>query len=140
MGEPVRILDLARRMIQLSGHKVLDDDHPDGAIRIEFLGLRPGEKLYEELLIGDDVVGTVHPRIMRGNETIAPWEKVETWLFGLEQACDSGDCPTIRSILNDAVDGYQPASKIHDLVWRAGSQDNQREPLPNQPKTSMQDN
>ena len=140
MGEPVRILDLARRMIQLSGHKVLDEDHPDGAIRIEFLGLRPGEKLYEELLIGDDVVGTVHPRIMRGNEAIAPWEKVETWLYALEEACVSGDCPAIRSILNDAVDGYQPASEIHDLVWRAGSQDNQREPLPNQPKTSMQDN
>lgn len=131
MGEPVRILDLARRMIQLSGHKVLDEDHPDGAIRIEFLGLRPGEKLYEELLIGDDVVGTVHPRIMRGNEPIAPWEKVETWLFALEAACENGDCPAIRSILNDAVDGYQPASEIHDLVWRAGSQETQRNPLPN---------
>jgi FlaA1/EpsC-like NDP-sugar epimerase len=121
MGEPVRILDLARRMIQLSGHAVLDDEHPDGVIKIEFLGLRPGEKLYEELLIGDDVVGTVHPRIMRGNEAIAPWEKVETWLVALEQACECGDCPAIRSILNEAVTGYQPASEIHDLVWRSDS-------------------
>jgi len=119
MGEPVRILDLARRMIQLSGHEVLDEEHPQGTIKIDFLGLRPGEKLYEELLIGDDVVGTVHPRIMRGNEAITPWEKIEAWLFALEHACVHGDCPTIRSILNEAVDGYQPESEIHDLVWRS---------------------
>jgi FlaA1/EpsC-like NDP-sugar epimerase len=140
MGEPVRIFDLARRMIQLSGHKVLDEDHPDGAIRIEFLGLRPGEKLYEELLIGDDVVGTVHPRIMRGNEAIAPWEKVETWLYALEEACASGDCPAIRSILNDAVEGYQPASEIHDLVWRAGSENNKPSPLLGRSNTPTQRN
>ena len=118
MGEPVRILDLARRMIQLSGHEVLDDEHPDGSIRIDFLGLRPGEKLYEELLIGDSVVGTVHPRIMQGNEAFAPWETVEAWLCALQIACHEGDCPAIRSILNDAVAGYQPAREIHDLMWR----------------------
>ncbi|MCH2141129.1 MAG: polysaccharide biosynthesis protein [Phycisphaerales bacterium] len=119
MGQPVKILDLAKRMIQLSGLVVRSEDNPEGDISIEYLGLRPGEKLYEELLIGEDVVGTSHPRIMRGNETCPTWEKLEVWLEQLETACSTGDCATIRSTLNDAVEGYQPAADIHDLQWQA---------------------
>ncbi len=119
MGEPVRILDLARRMIQLSGHTVQDNEHPEGSIAIGFTGLRPGEKLYEELLIGEDVTGTAHPRIMRGQEAVPPWERLEAWLAEIERACGRGDCAAIRATLNDAVEGYQPSSEIHDLIWQA---------------------
>ncbi|MCH2136145.1 MAG: polysaccharide biosynthesis protein [Phycisphaerales bacterium] len=118
MGEPVPILDLARRMIQLSGHTIRDEHNPDGSIAIEYTGLRPGEKLYEELLISDDVCGTVHPRIMRGDEEAPPWERVESWLMVLQQAVATGDCAAIRSVLNEAVAGYAPANEIHDVQWR----------------------
>jgi len=119
MGQPVRILELARRMIQLSGLAVRCEEQPAGDIDIEFLGLRPGEKLYEELLIGEDVVGTPHPRIMRGNELCPAWEKLETWLQSLRNACHTGDCAAIRATLNEAVEGYEPAAAIHDVQWRA---------------------
>ena len=119
MGEPVKIITLARRMIQLSGQSVHDEGHPNGSIAIEYTGLRPGEKLFEELLISDEVIGTVHPRIMRGNEEAAPWERIEAWLVRLEQAAATGDCAAIRGVLNEAVAGYAPASEIHDLQWRA---------------------
>jgi len=119
MGEPVKIITLARRMIQLSGRSVRDEEHPDRSIAIEFTGLRPGEKLYEELLISDEVIGTVHPRIMRGNEEGAPWERIEAWLVRLERAAATGDCAGIRVVLNEAVTGYAPASEIHDLQWQA---------------------
>ena len=119
MGEPVKIITLARRMIQLSGRSVRNDDHPDGSIAIEYTGLRPGEKLFEELLISDEVIGTVHPRIMRGNEEGAPWERIEAWLVRLERAAATGDCAGIRAVLNEAVTGYAPASEIHDLQWQA---------------------
>ncbi|END2132197.1 polysaccharide biosynthesis protein, partial [Shigella sonnei] len=74
MGDPVKIYDLAKRMIRLSGLSVRDDKNPDGDIAIEVTGLRPGEKLYEELLIGDSVQGTSHPRIMTANEVMLPWQ------------------------------------------------------------------
>lgn len=119
MGEPMKIRDLAQRMILLSGHTLQDDDHPTGMISIKYTGLRPGEKLYEELLIGDDVQGTSHPRIMRGNESTPPWERLESWLVLLQAACTNGDCASIRSILNEAVEGYEPGPKIHDLAWQA---------------------
>ena len=118
MGNPVRILDLAHRMIELSGHSVMDHHRTSGSIEITFIGLRPGEKLYEELIVSHNMEGTVHPRIMRGNESSPSWERVETWLVALENACAAGDCPAIRAMLNQAVEGYQPESEILDVVWR----------------------
>ncbi|EPX8669810.1 polysaccharide biosynthesis protein, partial [Shigella sonnei] len=80
MGDPVKIYDLAKRMIRLSGLSVRDDKNPDGDIAIEVTGLRPGEKLYEELLIGDSVQGTSHPRIMTANEVMLPWQDLSLLL------------------------------------------------------------
>jgi FlaA1/EpsC-like NDP-sugar epimerase len=132
MGEPMKIRDLAQRMIQLSGHTLQDDDHPMGMISIQYTGLRPGEKLYEELLIGDNVRGTSHPRIMRGNESTPPWERLESWLVSLQTACAVGDCASIRSILNEAVEGYQPGTKIHDLAWQADGTNTRHESWANE--------
>ncbi len=85
MGEPIRILDLAKRMIHLSGLEIKDEDHPSGEIEISFTGLRPGEKLYEELLIGDKVSETPHPRILRAEEQIISWVELEKMLETLEK-------------------------------------------------------
>jgi lipopolysaccharide/colanic/teichoic acid biosynthesis glycosyltransferase/nucleoside-diphosphate-sugar epimerase len=118
MGKPVRILDLAHQMIELSGHAVMDKRSGTGSIDITFIGLRGGEKLHEELIIGNNIEGTVHPRIMQATEPSPPWERVENWLSTLERACATGDCPAIRAILNEAVEGYQPESEILDVMWR----------------------
>src|SRR5690606_11913110 len=83
MGEPVRIIDLARRMIELSGLSVRDEDNPDGDIEIQISGLRPGEKLYEELLIGNNPEPTLHPRIMKAHEDHLPWASLEDKLGAL---------------------------------------------------------
>ncbi|EOS9441094.1 polysaccharide biosynthesis protein, partial [Shigella sonnei] len=91
MGDPVKIYDLAKRMIRLSGLSVRDDKNPDGDIAIEVTGLRPGEKLYEELLIGDSVQGTSHPRIMTANEVMLPWQDLSLLLKELDQACHDFD-------------------------------------------------
>ncbi|EPV3216098.1 polysaccharide biosynthesis protein, partial [Shigella sonnei] len=99
MGDPVKIYDLAKRMIRLSGLSVRDDKNPDGDIAIEVTGLRPGEKLYEELLIGDSVQGTSHPRIMTANEVMLPWQDLSLLLKELDQACHDFDHERIRSLL-----------------------------------------
>ncbi|ENA6089528.1 polysaccharide biosynthesis protein, partial [Shigella sonnei] len=96
MGDPVKIYDLAKRMIRLSGLSVRDDKNPDGDIAIEVTGLRPGEKLYEELLIGDSVQGTSHPRIMTANEVMLPWQDLSLLLKELDQACHDFDHERIR--------------------------------------------
>ncbi|PYC29560.1 hypothetical protein DMO17_02375 [Aquipseudomonas alcaligenes] len=114
MGESVKIVDLARRMIQLTGLSVRDESNPDGDIAIEFSGLRPGEKLYEELLIGDKVSGTEHPKIMRAYEEMLAWPELQTLLEQLEAACGTGDCERIRSLLRAGVKGYVPESGIVD--------------------------
>lgn len=116
MGKPVRIADLARRMIHLMGLTVRDDDAPDGDIEILYTGLRPAEKLYEELLIGDNVAGTEHPRIMRAVEDSLPWLEMERLLARLLAACRQFDCEAARALLREAVDGYSPSSAIRDLV------------------------
>ncbi|EGE2370295.1 polysaccharide biosynthesis protein, partial [Shigella sonnei] len=102
MGDPVKIYDLAKRMIRLSGLSVRDDKNPDGDIAIEVTGLRPGEKLYEELLIGDSVQGTSHPRIMTANEVMLPWQDLSLLLKELDQACHDFDHERIRSLLLQA--------------------------------------
>jgi FlaA1/EpsC-like NDP-sugar epimerase len=117
MGKPIRIVDLARRMIQLAGRTVRDDEHPDGDIEITFTGLRPAEKLFEELLIGKSVTGTEHPMILRAVEHDLPWRDVQAILDDLRVAMGRFDCVAARSILERAVEEYRPAGELQDLVW-----------------------
>lgn len=119
MGKPVRIDDLARRMIHLMGLTVRDDENSDGDIAIEYTGLRPAEKLYEELLIGSDVTGTDHPMIMRAMEESLPWNSVRNFIEQFVQACAAADCERVRALLVESVGGYKPANEVDDLVWRA---------------------
>lgn len=123
MGEPVKIADLARKMIHLMGLLEKTDDRPDGDIEIVFSGLRPGEKLYEELLIGDNPQGTAHPRIMMAREASMPWEEVEQTLNGLIRASHEFDCQGIVDILKNAPTGFSPNGSVADLVWCNGAKD-----------------
>lgn len=106
MGEPVRILDLARRMVELSGLSVRDPDHPQGDIEIAITGLRPGEKLYEELLIGDNPAPTDHVRIMKAREDCLSWPVLVPHLERLRRAAEAGDEAEIRSVLQACVHGF----------------------------------
>jgi FlaA1/EpsC-like NDP-sugar epimerase len=116
MGKPVRICDLARRMIHLMGMTVRDEQHPDGDIEIAFTGLRPAEKLYEELLIGNNVTGTQHPMILRAIEHSLPWERVQSMLDEILAAMNRFDCQRALQLLSDVVVEYKPAPQSHDLV------------------------
>ena len=107
MGEPVKILDLARRMIELSGMTVRDDANPDGDIAITITGLRPGEKLYEELLIGDNPTPTAHARIMKAREQYLGWSQLELHLQALRQAIDHNDIAALKAVLQACVQGYR---------------------------------
>lgn len=118
MGKPVSIVDLAKRMIHLSGLEIKDAEHPDGDIEISYTGLRPGEKLYEELLIGDNASKTAHARIMRAQEHIIPWSELEKMLAALELATKNDNFGQIREILTDAVAGFIPQCEIEDLLWK----------------------
>ncbi|MDO9424793.1 MAG: nucleoside-diphosphate sugar epimerase/dehydratase [Methylobacter sp.] len=118
MGEPIRIVDLAKRMIHLSGLEIKDSEHPDGDIEIDFTGLRSGEKLYEELLIGDNVSKTDHARIMRAQEHVIPWADLEKLLATLEQATKDDDFERVRRVLMDAVSGFVPQCEIEDVLWK----------------------
>ncbi|MEN8619208.1 polysaccharide biosynthesis protein [Shewanella baltica] len=118
MGKSVKIVDLAAKMIRLSGFEVKDAANPNGDIAIEFTGLRPGEKLYEELLVGDDVTGTDHERIMTANEVYLPWNKLEYILAQLDKACHEFNHEIIREILLAAPTGFAPTDGICDLVWQ----------------------
>ena len=109
MGEPIRILDLAYRMVHLSGLTPIDQENPDGDIKIKVTGLRPGEKLYEELLIGDDVVQSNHPRIMQAREVDLEWAEVEKSIKIIQKAHEEHDEQSVRSLLLKNVDGYKPA-------------------------------
>jgi len=117
MGKPVRICDLARRMIHLMGLTVRDEDHPDGDIEISYTGLRPAEKLYEELLIGNNITGTQHPMILRAIEHSWPWERVHGMLNESLAAMNRFDCPRALQLLGEIVIEYKPAPESHDLVW-----------------------
>jgi FlaA1/EpsC-like NDP-sugar epimerase len=118
MGKPVRIRDLAEKMIHLMGLTVRDGTQPDGDIEIHYTGLRPAEKLYEELLIGNDVSGTDHRSIMRAEEDFLPWEELKPLLDQLWSACQRLDCNKVREVLLRAVVGYSPTKEVEDLVWR----------------------
>jgi FlaA1/EpsC-like NDP-sugar epimerase len=119
MGEPVKIIDLAKRMVELSGLTVRDDANPNGDIEIQVTGLRPGEKLYEELLIGGNPLPTSHSRIMKAHEDCLLWDELQTKLTSLTQALDVNDVPLIRTLLKDLVPGYQPEGEVVDCVWMA---------------------
>jgi len=117
MGKPVKILDLAHRMINLMGLSVRDAQNPEGDIEVKFVGLRPAEKLYEELLIGSNVTGTEHPRILRANEETLSNEVLNAFLDELRDACTALDFDLAREVLLDAVKEYEPSDDIDDLVW-----------------------
>ena len=117
MGKPVRICDLARRMIHLMGLTVRDEQHPEGDIEISYTGLRPAEKLYEELLIGNNVTGTEHPMILRAIEHSLPWERVQIMLEEIQAAMSRFDCHRALHLLGEVVEEYKPSSDSHDLVW-----------------------
>jgi FlaA1/EpsC-like NDP-sugar epimerase len=119
MGEPVRIVDLARKMIHLSGLEIKDKHSPDGDIEIKYTGLRPGEKLYEELLIGNNVTETSNPMIMRAEEEMLPWDDLKLILDGFEQSVDSNDQDELRQLLKKAVPGFKPQSDITDILYNA---------------------
>jgi FlaA1/EpsC-like NDP-sugar epimerase len=118
MGDAVKIYDLARKIIQLSGFSVKNDQTPDGDIEIKCTGLRPGEKLYEELLIGDNVSGTVHERIMTAQEVMLDWPELELLINKLDEACHDFDHELIRELLLSAPTGFNPTDGICDLVWQ----------------------
>jgi FlaA1/EpsC-like NDP-sugar epimerase len=119
MGEPVKIVDLAENLIRLSGLEVKSADNPNGDIEIQFTGLRPGEKLFEELLIGDNVEGTQHERIMTAKERYLPLDEYVDTISILDQACYDFDHEKIRSILIEAPTNFEPTDGISDLVWNA---------------------
>lgn len=121
MGEPVRIMDLAKRMVKLSGFTVRDGETPDGDIAIEVTGLRPGEKLYEELLIGDNPVPTLHPRILKAHEDFVPWQEFRIDLEVLQHAVVANDTATLRAILLKHVSGFRPDAQNGDLVGLAAA-------------------
>ena len=118
MGEPVRIVDLARKMIHLSGLEVRDAENLHGDIEIAFSGLRPGEKLYEELLIGDNVVECAHPRICQAQEAFLPWAEMSELLDALDDACQNFRIDELRALLLRAPCGYAPTEDgVNDLLW-----------------------
>jgi FlaA1/EpsC-like NDP-sugar epimerase len=120
MGSPVRIADLAKRMIQLAGYTVRDEQNPDGDIAISFTGLRPAEKLFEELLIGKNVTGTEHPRILRAMEHSLTWDQMRHVLDDLAQCAIRFECDRAREVLLRAVPEYRPTDKVQDHVWLQG--------------------
>ncbi|MCX2766951.1 polysaccharide biosynthesis protein [Pseudoalteromonas sp. B530] len=117
MGESVKIKDLATKMVHLSGLEVKSESNPHGDIEIECTGLRPGEKLYEELLIGDNVEETSHPRIMTANEVKLPMAELESFMSAMDTACHNFDHELIRKLLLEAPTGFNPTDGICDLVW-----------------------
>ena len=121
MGAPVKIVDLAKRMIHLSGLSHKDEEKRDGDIEIQFTGLRPGEKLFEELLIGDNTLPTSHSRIMRAAEQSLPWDELEPLLFELEAAIESENSDAILSLLKKAVPEFNPQSENGDLLHHRAS-------------------
>ncbi|MGC7840697.1 polysaccharide biosynthesis protein [Pseudomonas wayambapalatensis] len=118
MGEPVKIVELAEKMIHLSGLSIRSERNPLGDIAIEFSGLRPGEKLYEELLIGDNVEATRHPMIMSASEDYLPWDTLKERLEALLKAVENDDYARVRQLLRETVSGYAPDGDIVDLMYQ----------------------
>jgi FlaA1/EpsC-like NDP-sugar epimerase len=108
---------LAKRMVELSGLASKDAANPNGDIAIAVTGLRPGEKLYEELLIGDNALPTLHPRIMKAHEDFLPWHALQSKLFDLDLALQANNVQMIQTLLQQLVPGYQPNGELVDWVW-----------------------
>jgi FlaA1/EpsC-like NDP-sugar epimerase len=117
MGEPVKIIDLAIRMIRLSGFELKSEDNPDGDIEVIYTGLRPGEKLYEELLIGENVAPTQHELIMSANEDYLAWSEIENYVESFGKAIGRNDVEKLRALLLEAVKEFSPQCEISDLVY-----------------------
>ncbi len=118
MGQPVKIAELAEKLIHLSGLSVRSEKCPHGDIAIEYTGLRPGEKLYEELLIGDNVSPTEHPMIMRADEEYLDWDVLKDRLAKLLKAVETDDYPQVRQLLRELVSGYVPEGEIVDWIYQ----------------------
>ena len=118
MGEPVKIYELARRLINLSGMEVKDENNPEGDIEIVFTGLRPGEKLFEELLIGDEVQSTMHKQIFRAEEEYLSEEELEIYIDSIKEAEKSGNLIALRDILKKVITGFIPDDEIVDVVYK----------------------
>ncbi len=127
MGEPVKIYDLAKNMIRLSGFEPKDGENPDGDIELKVTGLRPGEKLYEELLIGDNVLPTDHKLIMRANEESIPWAKMEKHLEQLLEIKKASDPEQLRELLMNVIRGYNPQCGIVDVVNFSSEQEKDKD-------------
>ena len=123
MGRPVRIVELAEKMIHLSGLSIRSERNPQGDIELEFIGLRPGEKLYEELLIGDNVSETQHPMIMCANEAYLGWDQLKASITELLVAVDANDYERVRQLLREVVSGYSPEDEIVDWMYQQGRKD-----------------
>ena len=119
MGEPVKILDLARRMIHLKGFSIKDESSPHGEIEIHYTGLKPGEKLHEELLVSGNVIGTEHRKIMRAQEHYLPWPELRRALSTLEQACDTFDYDAVKGFIEGLVEGADLEEQLGELKPRA---------------------
>lgn len=127
MGKAVKIDDLARKMIRLMGKRVKNGDGKDGGIAITYTGLRPGEKLYEELLIGENPLPTSHPRILKAREKHLPWEDIEQLLERFDAACHDFDCQAVLDLLMEAPTAFHPQDGLGDLVWRLGEEQVQQQ-------------
>ena len=117
MGKPVKIIDLAKNMIHLSGLALKDKDNPEGDIEIKYTGLRSGEKLYEELLIGKNTNGTIHPRILRATERSLDWQQISFLLNQLQDAVTKLNCGQIKELLLEAPTDFKTTQEIQDWVW-----------------------
>jgi FlaA1/EpsC-like NDP-sugar epimerase len=118
MGKPIKIYDLARKMIHLTGLEVKDEFNPEGDIEIQITGLRPGEKLYEELLISGSVAETDHPLIMCAQEDMLAWDELELILYELDKAAKDYDQELLRSLLIKIVPNFQPQCGIEDILYQ----------------------
>ena len=117
MGEPIKIYDIAKNMIQMSGLKLKNNENPNGDIEIKITGLRPGEKLYEELLIGDNPLSTKHPKIFRAQEMFIEWDLLKVDLKKLEVLLENNDQKRVVNLLEKLVNGYKPSEKIVDWIF-----------------------
>lgn len=117
MGEPVKIYDLAIKMIQFSGLQLKDKNNPKGDIEIKITGLRPGEKLFEELLIEDNSLSTKHPKIFKAQENFIPWDQLKIRIESLESFIFKNDVENITQILSSLVVGYDPPKTIVDWIF-----------------------
>ena len=119
MGQPVKIVDLAKQMISLSGFSEKTAEQPDDDIAIEFVGLRPGEKLYEKLLIGDHAETTAHPLVFKATEAFIPWAELKQGIMQMIQATDQHDYFVVQELLQQFVSGFTPDSVVVDWFGKA---------------------